>query len=84
MSKSSQDTDWYSVKIRLSASYVVIVPANDPADALRLAYQEPIPARGLYDVDKTATVCGPSFNEIMKKVEERSVTRAIRSPSKLA
>jgi hypothetical protein len=75
------DTDWYSVKVRLEASYVVIVPANDQESALRLAYLAPVPAGSLYDVDKTATVCGPSCDEIMRRFEERSASRSTQSPS---
>jgi hypothetical protein len=75
------DTDWYSVKVRLEASYVVIVPANCEEEALREAYRAEIPASGLYDVDKTATVCGPSCDEIIRRAEERSKARATQSSS---
>jgi hypothetical protein len=73
--RNENDTDWYSVKVRIEASYVVIVPANSEEEATREAYRADVPAGKLYDVDKTVVQCGPSCNEILRRAEERPAFR---------
>ena len=74
-SEFNKSIDLYFVKVELAASYVLQIPAETKEEALREAYRAPIPTGRLYEIDKTATICGPSYNEIMKKVEERTKAR---------
>jgi hypothetical protein len=46
--------EWFSVKIDLKASYVVMLPAGDEQEAVYEAYNRTIPVNQLYEVEKDA------------------------------
>jgi len=52
MKTSIPNTEWFSIKIELKASYVVITPARDEREALYEAYNRMIPLNKLYELEK--------------------------------
>ena len=53
MERRTNDIDWFFVKVRLEATYTLVVPAQDKEEALRSAYSRSIPVGSLYDVEKS-------------------------------
>lgn len=74
-SEFDKGIDLYFVKIELAASYVLQIPAETEEEALRESYRMGIPLNSLFNVEKTAIINGPSFNEILKKAEARLASR---------
>lgn len=54
MKSSQPEIDWFSIKIELKASHVLIIPAGNEQETLYEAYNRMNPVNKLFEVEKDA------------------------------